>query len=207
MRPICLTTFALLLVADFGPAREAAPFRAGLQDGVKKPSAAPDDRKKLVEDVKADLSKAVGELQRDNPGAEARAAQKRILDNIDKLLEADDDPPPSANDAQPPMTPPPNPKPEPKAAAPMPDGANPDSRPVQPKQITQPEGNKGPRDGNPGTAAEMLNELAKKGGQWGHRPPGLPPEMDAHLRQRFPPRYEDLLREYYRSVAESQRRD
>lgn len=41
---------------------------------------------------------------------------------------------------------------------------------------------------------------------WGHLPAHKRLEMDAYSRERFMPRYEDLLRQYYRTIAEQGRR-
>ena len=42
----------------------------------------------------------------------------------------------------------------------------------------------------------------KKDGPWGNLPPRLRQDMDAGPNGRFMPRYEDLLREYYKRLAE-----
>ncbi|MBM4069476.1 MAG: hypothetical protein FJ271_11080 [Planctomycetes bacterium] len=41
---------------------------------------------------------------------------------------------------------------------------------------------------------------------WGHLPQTKRLEMDAYSRERFMPRYEELLRQYYRTIAEQTRR-
>ena len=40
---------------------------------------------------------------------------------------------------------------------------------------------------------------------WGHLPENRRKEMQVFQRERFMPRYEELLREYYRSLAEGRR--
>jgi hypothetical protein len=42
---------------------------------------------------------------------------------------------------------------------------------------------------------------------WGESPWRLNQRIDAASQGRFPPRYEELLREYYRALAESDRRE
>ena len=41
---------------------------------------------------------------------------------------------------------------------------------------------------------------------WGHLPEKKRQEMDIYSKQRFLPKYEDLLRQYYRTISESDRR-
>ena len=56
-------------------------------------------------------------------------------------------------------------------------------------------------------AAEKDKTLAdEKLDVWGHLPPSRRKEMDAFSRERFVPRYEEVLRQYYRSIAENSRR-
>jgi hypothetical protein len=40
---------------------------------------------------------------------------------------------------------------------------------------------------------------------WGHLPETMRLEMDAYARQQFMPKYSDLLREYYKTIAERRR--
>ena len=48
--------------------------------------------------------------------------------------------------------------------------------------------------------------LKPNSGQWGHLPENRRKEMDAFSKERFMPRYEELLRAYYRNIAEGARR-
>lgn len=50
------------------------------------------------------------------------------------------------------------------------------------------------------TVADLFKDV------WGHLPAAKRQEMDAYSRERFMPRYEDILREYYRTIAERSRR-
>lgn len=51
------------------------------------------------------------------------------------------------------------------------------------------------------------NTIAAQGKDvWGHLPQNRRKEMDAFSRQRFMPQYEELLRAYYRNIAESGQR-
>ena len=56
-------------------------------------------------------------------------------------------------------------------------------------------------------AKNKLNHIADLDrSPWGHLPESKRLEMDAYSRERFMPRYEDLLRQYYRTIAEQGRR-
>ncbi len=202
---------ALSVVLASGGAGAAELFRAGTQDGAKKP-ASPVDGAKIVDEIKTDLSKAVDELDRNNPGKETHAAQKRVVDNIDRLLNQDDDPPqnPPPSASPPPQSPPSDPPssrpqpptPEPKAVAPN----GPEPKPST-RGANRPTPTNGGQDVGPRTANELRKEDAAKGRPWGNMPWRPYPGMDLLGRERFPERYQDLLREYYRSLAESGRRD
>jgi hypothetical protein len=50
------------------------------------------------------------------------------------------------------------------------------------------------------TVADLFKDI------WGHLPQTKRLEMDAYSRERFMPRYEELLRQYYRTIAEQGRR-
>jgi hypothetical protein len=61
-------------------------------------------------------------------------------------------------------------------------------------------GSKGQQGKGKNTIADLYKDI------WGHLPLSRRQEMDAYSRERFMPRYEDLLREYYRTIAEQNRR-
>jgi hypothetical protein len=50
------------------------------------------------------------------------------------------------------------------------------------------------------TVADLYKDV------WGHLPQWKRLEMDVHARERFMPKYEDLLRQYYRTIAEQGKR-
>jgi hypothetical protein len=65
-------------------------------------------------------------------------------------------------------------------------------------------GNGGGGDANAkekNTIADLYKDV------WGHLPAHERPKMDVYSRERFMPRYEDLLRQYYRTIAEQGRRN
>ena len=189
----------------------AAPFTAGAQPGADKNAP---DRGKIAADIRGDLANVVDQLNRQDPGKATRQRQQRILDNIDKLLRGDDDPPPPPQGKSPPesSSPPPsrpaNQDPSPSPRQPMENAQTSTPRPAPipavPARATQPA-----RSETPNNAPRTLEELRKTSedlGFWGERALRQRPEMDAYLRDRFHPRYAELLREYYRSLAESSRK-
>lgn len=187
MRWIGVTSMFLLLGAL--SARESA----------QPESKPPDDRGKIVEQIRADFDHAVGKLNKNDPGASTRAAQRRILDNIDRLL--DQDPPPPAQQSQSPPpsrnSPPPQPKPMPETsheARPTPESAPAKPEAKSPAQAEIARGNAQPRN---------LEQMQKENrGAWQPQLPWRPrPEMEAYGRDQFIRRYEELLREYYRALA------
>jgi len=77
------------------------------------------------------------------------------------------------------------------------------------------QGQKDPKDGNDGQVARakdhnpaIRNDLSDlfRNGIWGHYPDMRRQEMDAYQRERFLQRYEDLLRQYYRTLSEQNRK-
>lgn len=71
------------------------------------------------------------------------------------------------------------------------------SNPNQAKGATMPP----PPPGKP----ERLSDLNRD--VWGHLPEALRQEVDHYYRERFMPRYRDLLQQYYTRLAESERRE
>lgn len=74
-----------------------------------------------------------------------------------------------------------------------------------PQQAKNGKGNGG---GGNSPEKKEINTVADIFGKdvWGHLPAAKRMEMDAYSRERFMARYEDILREYYRTIAERNRR-
>jgi hypothetical protein len=154
----------------------------------------------VVKQLQQDFDEARARLQKDGPGEKTRAVHRRIIEGLDKLLEQEDDKanPPASSNANPPQEssakqdeqpkgsqrPMPGVKPTPSSSAqPNSDGPSaPEIRPV-------PKGENG--------------EPSKVGpdSPWDPRRKRQQQAVDALGRERFPPRYEELLRAYYRSLA------
>ena len=192
-------------------AREASSFRAGAQPESKK-VLEPESRAKIIDEIRSDLGDVVEKLNKNDSGARTRAQQNRIVKNIEKLLDDDDDPPssPSGNNANSPPPPPPGGKENPQSksqSAPQPESKQqptPQSKQAPTPKASQPSG----ADSEVAKTPKVEPRIPASPDYW---PPPLPrryqQDVDALSRGRFMPRYEDLLREYYRSLGESRRGD
>ena len=188
----------LTLAAILG-AFSAAPFRAGVQPEGKTPPAGT-DRRKLIGDIQADYDRVLDNLNRADPGAETRAKQKRILEALDKLIDEPDPPSAKASSSPPPKQPDPAPPPPKQTAAPK-------QTPAQPPTASTPAPKQAPAATSPPTVTvEKIRQEQKIPAGWA---PDMPPRhrqaLDAFARDRIPPAYEELLRAYYRTLAESGR--
>ncbi len=211
-------TFLLaLIVAGFlgvhASAREASPFHGSQGPDGQKPH--PDSRGKVIDELRADYNDVVAEFARKNVNEEMRAKQQRIIDNLKRLLEDDDPPPNPSGNTGPDNAPKSPPPPSGSKANPSASKQNPEKTPApqpknaqgNPSEAKQPmSGKSGDSESSPRTIEEMRNDK-KTGGGYMELPPRQREAMDAHARDRFPPRYEELLRAYYRTLAESGRRD
>jgi hypothetical protein len=156
----------------------------------------------VVKQLQQDFDAARARLHKDDPGEQTRALHRRIIEGLDKLLEQEDDDsanPPASPNAKPPQgsgpkeseqltekeRPMPGSKPMPKAQA-NPDGPSaPEIRPA------------------PKAQSGKLPKVAADG-PWHPIRDRRQEAVDAVGRERFPPRYEELLRAYYRSLAAGQ---
>jgi hypothetical protein len=169
------------------------------------PGKKAESRAKIVEQIQADYESVLGRLKKDDPGAVTRSQQQRILDGLDKLIEQQDPeknggasnppPPPMGNSGE-------KPKPQP-----MPTGSSqapkqqPDKQPApsastpKQKQVGQqappanPAGVRKPRDGADGWQVQL--------------PPRHRTEIDSIPRDRLIRNYEEMLRAYYRNLADT----
>jgi hypothetical protein len=184
----------------------ALPYQAGA--GTKTESTAPpESTKKIVEEIQADYEKVLERLNEADPGAQTRKNQKRILDNIDKLLQQPDPNQGGANSkpsaGNPPKPMPPNPP------------RHVDGKERQPTTPTTPKGDiisakpkaevGGSQRGEKAKTFAEMKEEAKSYDEW-RLPLRLRQEMDAFARERFIRNYEETLRAYYRNIADSNRR-
>jgi hypothetical protein len=178
-------------------------FHAGSDKKPATPSS-PEDRKKIIAEINADSEHAIDRLNQRDPGADTRARQQRIIENIDKLLN-EQDPDPKGNSQRPPPPKPMNPPPKPS-------GSDPGQKPMQAKE-------QGPQSPMPPTAKPAGNSKSgqipkssdnpntqKELGPWPYGRPGNRQEMDSIPRDGLIRNYEELLRAYYRNIADSSRK-
>jgi outer membrane biosynthesis protein TonB len=171
----------------------------------------PIDAKKIIEEIQGDYDRALKDLEKDNPSADARQAQQRIAEGIKKLLEQQDPPSQSSkNSANAPKPqnsqakPAPESKPQPSPSQPKPH-ATPSPAP-KPQAKATPAPNSAERKSSSDNRPRTIDE-AMKMGDWPSLPSRVRSEIDAIGRDPFMERYNDLLREYYRSLAENNRRE
>jgi hypothetical protein len=168
--------------------------------GVEKRAEPAESRQKIIDQIKTEFDQVRDRLNADDPGAEVRAGQDRILKGLDELLKQKDpsqskNPPPSSS------APPPGssePKPQPAASEPMP------MTQAKPQPAaTQAKTGEVKKAAPPNTPDEVRK--ATKSGRWGEMPPRHGAAIDAVGRARFVPSYQEILREYYRNLAQSSR--
>jgi hypothetical protein len=207
-----LTAFVLLPTARANISALSWQNGAGKKDD---PATRVESKEKIVADIQADYEKVLERLNKNDPGLQTRENQKRILENIDKLLQQR--PPQGSAKSNPVDTSPlrsinpgakePNPMPqiparqaEPKEQPPAPIAQQNDTpSATKPKVEVRP----GPGSEKPRTFEEMKQEAIND--PW-TLPPRLRQEMDVFARERFIRNYEEMLRAYYRNIAESGRR-
>ncbi|HZZ82232.1 MAG TPA: hypothetical protein VFE62_27285 [Gemmataceae bacterium] len=171
-----------------------------LQAGQGQPTPKKPD---VIRQLRDDFEEARARLQKDDSGQATRAAHRRIIEGIDKLLEEenpDNNPP-----APPPPGAPPMPPPTDSSATPKQNPSAPKA-PEQAKATPQPKsapGTESTPQSRPGVDGKALPMRPEMDGPW-HPLRKLPREaVDAIGRERFPRGYEELLRAYYRSLAAS----
>jgi hypothetical protein len=196
-----LRSIAALLLASAVLASARAETAQQPEPGQKAES-----RAKIVEQIQADYESVLGRLKKDDPGAVTRSQQQRILDGLDKLIEQQDPEPPrgASNPPPPPPTGNSGEKPMPQ---PMPSGSSqapkqqPDKQPAptasapKQKQIGQ--------QAAPAAPAEVRKNREGSDGWRITLPPRHRTEIDSIPRDRLIRNYEEMLRAYYRNLADT----
>ncbi len=217
------------------PKRPDAPKPGNKADDNKdKPSDAPaEDAEKLREKIAEDMQSAEKKLKDRDAGQDTQEMQDRALRNIDKLIDLarNPPPPPPPMGGSPPPT---GRDQQPQSGKPQSQPQSGQSRrekreqrrkqmeqqartagqqPRQPQPGGKESGGGGPLGdsrGQPGMGGpnaphqpDQLADVVKD--FWGHLPETLRQEVDHYYRDRFMPRYRDLLQEYYGRIAERNR--
>jgi hypothetical protein len=201
----------------------------------KPKDAPAEDAETLREKITEDMQSAEKKLKDRDPGRDTRDMQDRALRNIDKLIDLARNPPPPPpqpppmGGSPPPMgggQQPQGGKLQPQAggqsrrekreqrrqqmeqqargggqqARPQPQAGGKDGGRAQLGDSTGQAGTPGPRSAR---QPDQLSDVVKD--FWGHLPETLRQEVDHYYRDRFMPRYRDLLQEYYGRIAERDR--
>lgn len=184
------------------------------------------DVAKTTERIVLDANEAGKRLSAKDPGGDTQRLQKDVLKNIDALIRKAQEPPPMGGNessmgggmSKQPMGTGKEPSPTPTPSA---------SRKERRDKNKSMANGGGPKEPQPnplsprpdpktslGSAGPLLNKIVPKGGGtmlrvpdiykdiWGHLPEKMRQEMDLYFREQFMPRYSDLLRQYYSSLAE-----
>jgi hypothetical protein len=169
----------------------------------KRPDKAAEERKKLVQRVLKNMRHAEERLAKNDPGRGTRDIQRDIVKDLDELIDQVKKNPPPQNSSQR-MERRPNSQRNPKnssnprnSSQKNPGGKN--GKRNQPNQgggrNNQGGGGNG-RDKRDNKLADLFKDV------WGHLPETMREEMDAYSRAKFIPKYELLLKEYYRTLSE-----
>lgn len=224
-KPLVMVGIAALLLASI--AIGADPPNPGGDKQVRDPAA---ETNRIRDQIALDMQAAENQLKAPNVGPETQQLQERALRNIDRLIEMlrNPPPPPSNNQDSSPMSQK-NSQPQGGQQAgqqsqPTSSGqrsrrerrqqqaragqSNQQSNPRAVGQAPMPAAGQSPRSGialptGPTTQVERIADMSKD--VWGHLPETLRQEMDQYYRDRFMPRYRDLLKEYYNRLAEQDR--
>jgi hypothetical protein len=201
------------VAADDPPApagKKAAPEDKPAPKAKEEPKEelpAPDvDSKEILERINKNLREAEQRLEKKDTSDGTRRVQKDIVKDIDALIEQSKKQQQQQNDPQggSGMSNSKNQRNPQASSSRRPSGRRPERRPDSGSQAkaggTSNQGGAGRTSGTgPDKMAEMLKDI------WGHLPETMRMEMDAYARQQFMPKYSDLLREYYKTIAERRR--
>lgn len=181
-----------------------------------------DDAAKTIERIKEDADNASRKLGEKDAGADTQRLQREVLGRIDDLIRKAKEPPPMNNDPSSSLN---------NAPKPMSSGsesaqqrkerreknAQTNNGETQAKDRTtspQPRLDPSPKLGSMRTlnnSSDKSEPFSAKMPQritdtykdaWGHLPEKVRQEMDLYFREQFMPRYAELLRQYYSSLAE-----
>jgi hypothetical protein len=192
----------------------------------KKPAPPDEDREKLVKRVLKNLDEAEQRLAKNDPGSATRQIQRDIVKDLDSLIEQTrrQPPPQGGRRSRQSNQQKNNQKKNQNNNQKNNDNANNNSgNPKQKKKGSEGNSSKNTKNNNGKGKKNNPNKKRGPGGGdgkdkkdknnladlfkdiWGHLPMTLRQEMDAYTRMRFVPKYDALLKEYYRSISEQGR--
>ncbi len=223
-----LTLFSLLFAGTAACADE--PAAKPVKDAPAPPAEV--DVAKTTERIAQDAREAGKRLAAKDPGDDTQRLQKDILDNIDALIRKAKQPPPPMPSDSSSSSSPPSPSSgmgmstgmtgekstQPSSASSSSAARRKERREKQNSQANG-GGKQAPSSGRPdsmktlGESSPKMNKVDSSKSSmprlpdvykdvWGHLPEKMRQEMDLYFREQFMPRYSDLLRQYYSSLAE-----
>jgi hypothetical protein len=157
----------------------------GIQADEPAARSQPGKAEDVVRRLRRELEGARAGLEQSDAGPETRALQKKILDDLDRLIDRQRDP---SGDGQPKAADQRS-RPEPKANDVPPKPRTADSETDVPLRF---------RPNGQGTVQSKAGQL--NDGEWSRLPYRQRQALDQYAGDRFMPAYEELLRQYYRAV-------
>jgi hypothetical protein len=197
---------------DGNPKKDTEPKKdAEKKDGDPKDEPAPpaEDDKAILERINKNMKESGDRLKKNDPGDATRQVQKDIVADLDSLInqaqqQAQQNQPQGSGGSSSK-----NPKDQQASKSSSRSKRNssrtsdrrPNERPSDSSKTQYGEGGAGKMSG------EGVNKLADSFKDiWGHLPETLRLEMDAYAKEQFMAKYNDLLKQYYSTIAERKRR-
>jgi len=158
------------------------------------------DPRALAERIVEDARKAGSRLSDADSGEQTRRLQRDVTDNLNKLLKMQNPPPPDSGKSPP--------TPGGSAASQRKERReraqaerNASSNRELPMPLMNEPASQAPKNDSPKALLPQLPDVYKN--TWGHLPEKTRQELDQYFREQFMPRYSDLLKQYYSSLAET----
>jgi hypothetical protein len=176
----------------------------------KKPNRAEEEARKLAQRVLKNMQTAEDRLAKNDPGKVTREAQHDAVKDLDELIkQLKRNPPPQGSSGSSSRRRSSSAKNSPKNSgrnnpknSPQNSKGNPRNSQTNPKsgQAKNSNDNRGGGGNGNDPKDNKLADLFKD--VWGHYPETMRQEIDAYSRAKFLPKYELLLKEYYRTLSE-----
>ncbi len=164
------------------------------------------EQARLLSTVRLSMKAAADRLQSRDLGEDAIESQESAVRALDKLIKmASDQPPAPSQTSQPQQD---QGEQDTQQAASQNDSSEPDASPNDNKTVPQNAGRSGesPDRTPPGDSGSAeAGRQAYIEGVWGHLPAGLRERMLNISRERTLPKYEELVRQYYKALADRQK--
>jgi hypothetical protein len=194
MFPMIRTVLAMLALS-FASLSAQALTNFGAGQIAPKADRPDESRGAIIDRIKANQERVRKLLGDNDSGAETRRLQRQIAADLAKLLESPDEPNPPPPGANSPRSNQPPAGREDASRQSVPSGTQKTAPQAKPGEV-------GPSGMEGRTPAQESPTPRPVDGRWGELPERLRKEIDAYPRDRMMPRYEELLRAYFRTLAE-----